>query len=73
MNNTPSGPYEMVRGTEDVSQLGNIVSYKEQNSISVWGDQYCGMINGSDSSIFPPIDENNVPEKLYTFEPDICR
>nr|QRF70963.1 sensory neuron membrane protein [Semiothisa cinerearia] len=73
MNRSESGPYEMVRGTENIRELGHIVSYKEQPVLPNWGDQYCGMINGSDSSIFPPIDESNVPEKLYSFEPDICR
>ncbi|KAG6447788.1 hypothetical protein O3G_MSEX005186 [Manduca sexta] len=73
LNRTETGPYEMVRGTEDVFALGNIVSYKEKKSVSAWGDEYCNRINGSDASIFPPIDENNVPERLYTFEPEICR
>lgn len=73
MNRTETGPYDMIRGRENVYELGNIVSYKEQKVMPMWGDKYCGQINGSDSSIFPPIKEGNVPKKLYTFEPDICR
>ncbi|KAG7305165.1 Sensory neuron membrane protein 2 [Plutella xylostella] len=73
MNLSEAGPFEMVRGTEDVSQLGHIVSYKDKTSMNTWGDKYCGQLNGSDSSIFPPIDRSRVPERLYTFEPDICR
>ncbi|KPI91086.1 Sensory neuron membrane protein 1 [Papilio xuthus] len=72
-NNTPLGPFDMVRGTENVYELGHIVGYKDRRTMKEWGDPYCGMINGSDSSIFPPIDENNVPQKLYTYDPDICR
>nr|AGF87120.1 sensory neuron membrane protein 2 [Agrotis ipsilon] len=73
MNRSESGPYEMIRGRDNVYELGNIVTYKGQQVMSMWGDKYCGQINGSDSSIFPPIKESNVPKKLYTFEPDICR
>nr|AKN78949.1 sensory neuron membrane protein 2 [Ectropis obliqua] len=73
MNRSENGPYAMVRGTENIRELGHIVSYKDKDSMPNWGDEYCGMINGSDSSIFPPIDEANVPERIYSFEPDICR
>ncbi|CAG9791751.1 unnamed protein product [Diatraea saccharalis] len=74
MNRTESGPYDMVRGTEDVNELGHIVAYKGKSFMPHWGgDKYCGQLNGSDASIFPPIDENNVPKRLYIFEPEVCR
>lgn len=73
MNRSESGPFEMVRGTKNVYDLGHIVSYKDKEIMPMWDDQYCGQINGSDASIFPPIDVNNVPNRIYTFEPDICR
>ncbi|XP_068628131.1 sensory neuron membrane protein 2-like [Battus philenor] len=72
-NSSGIGPFEMVRGTKDINELGHIVSYKGERVMKAWKDPYCGQINGSDATIFPPIDENNVPQKLYTFEPDICR
>lgn len=75
MNRTESGPYEMVRGRENIKELGHIVSYKGQKSMSYrWAqDKYCGQLNGSDASVYPPIDESDVPDKLYTFEPEVCR
>nr|WHS04477.1 sensory neuron membrane protein 2 [Protegira songi] len=73
MNRSETGPYEMNRGRDNVYELGNIVTYKGQHIMHMWGDKYCGQINGSDSSIFPPIKEGSVPKKIYTFEPDICR
>nr|AFG73003.1 sensory neuron membrane protein 2 [Cnaphalocrocis medinalis] len=75
MNRTETGPYEMVRGRDNIKELGHIVSYKGKASMGGrWGrDPYCGMLNGSDASIFPPIDEADVPDKLYTFEPEVCR
>ncbi|KAM3968117.1 sensory neuron membrane protein 2 [Aphomia sociella] len=74
LNKTESGPYDMVRGIDNINELGHIVAYKDQNFMQNWGSgPYCGQLNGSDSSIFPPIDEKNVPAKLYTFQPDICR
>ncbi|XP_059059969.1 sensory neuron membrane protein 2-like [Achroia grisella] len=74
LNRTETGPYNMVRGIDNVKDLGHILSYKEKTFMNHWGsDPYCGKLNGSDGSIFPPIDENNVPKRLYTFQPDICR
>ncbi|KAJ2950825.1 hypothetical protein O0L34_g9096 [Tuta absoluta] len=73
LNTTESGPYDMVRGRDNIYELGHIVSYANQSKMSVWGNRYCNQLNGSDSSIFPPIDESNVPQRMYTFEPDICR
>ncbi|XP_037870752.1 sensory neuron membrane protein 2 isoform X1 [Bombyx mori] len=73
MNRTVSGPYEMVRGTENLSDLGHVISYQGKRIMSAWDDQYCGQLNGTDSTIFPPLEDGNIPEKLYTFEPDICR
>ncbi|XP_026331720.1 sensory neuron membrane protein 2-like [Hyposmocoma kahamanoa] len=73
LNRTDTGPYEMIRGTDNVYDLGHIVSYKGKKVMNQWGDKYCGMLNGSDSTIFPPINPNDVPKRLYSFEPDICR
>nr|ARO70304.1 sensory neuron membrane proteins 2 [Dendrolimus punctatus] len=73
MNRTASGPWAMKRGVDNMYEIGEIVSFKNQKAMRVWGDPYCGQINGSDSTVFPPIDEAKVPERLYTFEPEICR
>ncbi|KOB68648.1 Sensory neuron membrane protein 2, partial [Operophtera brumata] len=43
----------------DSAALGHIVSYKDKKAMAMWGDEYCSMLNGSDSSVFPPIDESN--------------
>ncbi|CAK1551546.1 unnamed protein product [Leptosia nina] len=72
-NNTDIGPFEMVRGRENIRELGHIVSYQDKKVMNHWGDPYCGMLNGSDATIFPPIDESDVPNKIYFFEPEICR
>ncbi|CAH2091641.1 unnamed protein product [Euphydryas editha] len=72
LNLTESGPYDMKRGIENINELGHIVAYNNKTTMSQWGDPYCGQINGSDSSIFPPI-EGNPPAKISTFEPEICR
>ncbi|CAG9562912.1 unnamed protein product [Danaus chrysippus] len=72
LNRTESGPYDMVRGTENINELGHIVAYDGKTVMKQWGDPYCGKLNGSDSSIFPPF-QNGVPKRIYTFEPEICR
>ncbi|CAH2210519.1 jg10820 [Pararge aegeria aegeria] len=72
LNTTEIGPFDMVRGTEDIQELGHIVAYSGAASMKHWGDPYCGQINGSDGSIFPPLNQI-VPERIYTFEPEICR
>lgn len=73
MNRTESGPYDMVRGTENINELGHIVAYDGKTVMNQWGDPYCGKLNGSDSSIFPPFQDGVVPNRIYTFEPEICR
>ncbi|XP_073967604.1 sensory neuron membrane protein 2-like [Choristoneura fumiferana] len=72
LNRTETGPYKMIRGTKNVLDLGHVVSYKGQKVMKQWQDTYCGQLNGTDSSIFPPVGDKPL-ERLYTFEPDICR
>ncbi|CAH2063819.1 unnamed protein product, partial [Iphiclides podalirius] len=72
-NSSELGPFEMVRGTQDLSELGHIVSYKGMRVMKEWREPKCGELKGSDATVYPPIDESNVPQRLYTFEPDICR
>lgn len=63
----------MVRGTENIQELGHIVAYDDKTSMQrFWNDPYCGQLNGSDGSIYPPMNQI-VPERVYTFEPEICR
>nr|QZH55094.1 sensory neuron membrane protein 2.1 [Achelura yunnanensis] len=73
LNRTITGPYEMGRGLNNIQDLGHIIAYQGRTGNTEWEDRYCGLINGTDSTLFPPIDERNVPLRLYTFEPDICR
>ncbi|XP_034825642.1 sensory neuron membrane protein 2-like [Maniola hyperantus] len=72
LNTTESGPYNMVRGIEDIQELGHIVAYNDMTTMRQWGDPYCGQLNGSDGSIFPPMNLG-APERIYIFEPEICR
>ncbi|XP_047989677.1 sensory neuron membrane protein 2-like [Leguminivora glycinivorella] len=72
MNLTQTGPYQMIRGTKDLQELGHIVSYKGKKQMNKWKDPYCNQLNGSDASVFPPV-EGAPPQRLYTFEPEVCR
>ncbi|XP_063530203.1 sensory neuron membrane protein 2-like [Cydia strobilella] len=72
MNLTETGPYQMVRGTKDVQELGHIVSYKGKKVMNTWRDPYCNQLNGSDASVFPPVADSPL-NRLYTFEPEVCR
>ncbi|CAH0717471.1 unnamed protein product, partial [Brenthis ino] len=72
LNTTETGPYDVNMGVQDINKLGNIVAYKGERIMKQWGDDYCGQINGTDGSIFPPF-EGNPPKRLYTFEPETCR
>ncbi|XP_023944614.1 sensory neuron membrane protein 2 [Bicyclus anynana] len=72
LNTTESGPYDMVRGIENIHELGHIVGFDGAPTMRYWGDPYCGQLNGSDGSIFPPLNQI-VPDRVYIFEPEICR
>lgn len=66
-----SAPYVIKAGIQDNSLFGKIVSWKDQEKLDIWPGESCNMINGSDTSLYPPfVTKDSI---LRGFEADICR
>lgn len=70
-NNTNDGRYRISRGLSNNRNLGEIEDWNGETELSVWAGAECNMINGTDSTIFPPFWTPN--DKLYIFVTDVCR
>ncbi|XP_004933211.2 sensory neuron membrane protein 2 [Bombyx mori] len=80
--NKPTAPYKVLRGLNDHTDLGRILSYNERSSLEYWVDEVdeegesiepsiCNTIKGTDSAIFPPfVDTGN---SIFALNADICR
>lgn len=67
----------MYTGVGDISKLGRIKAWKKRSTIKTWHNKkdgstsVCNMINGSDSTVYPPFLK---PEGyLESFQTDVCR
>nr|CAD7431429.1 unnamed protein product [Timema monikensis] len=69
-NGTIKGRYRVDRGISDPRNLGKIVEYEGRKNVTAWGQEQCNMINGTDSSIFPPFITDS---QIDVFFPEICR
>lgn len=70
MNGTEDGPFLVGRGLKNFTK-GNILKYKGSEHVSVWAGEICNMINGTDSSLNPPLP---LPvSSLYFFTTELCR
>lgn len=72
INDTYDGPYVIHSGVNDTSNLGNIVSYKDEKVLYEWDDE-CSEMKGTDTTVFAPINEGNFSKVIYIFQPDVCR
>ncbi|XP_030296000.1 platelet glycoprotein 4 [Sparus aurata] len=70
-NGTYDGPYTVSTGEDDIANVGKILSWRGEESLTFWDDKYCNMINGTDASSFAPFVDKRKP--LYFFSSDICR
>ncbi len=69
-NNTPDGPFNVFTGRDDLSKLGQVVSFKDKHFYGVWG-LGCDRISGGEGSFNPPrLDMNS---ELNILVPDLCR
>lgn len=54
-NATISPKYEVHAGIKDNTKFGQIISWKGQKELSVWGEDSCNSINGSDTTVYSPM------------------
>ncbi|XP_024937885.1 sensory neuron membrane protein 2 [Cephus cinctus] len=71
-NNSNDGRYSINSGVDNVSLLGEILSWENSTMVDTWRENStCNNIYGSDSTIFPPF---RTPESdVNIFNTDICR
>uniref|UniRef100_A0A5K3FXA5 Scavenger receptor class B member 1 n=1 Tax=Mesocestoides corti TaxID=53468 RepID=A0A5K3FXA5_MESCO len=70
-NATDMGPFVIDTGVNDISQLGNILSYEGKNTVDVWSSEKANQIKGTDGSHFAP--NLNANSTLFIFANDLCR
>ncbi|RZF44930.1 hypothetical protein LSTR_LSTR013120 [Laodelphax striatellus] len=71
-NNSLEGPYRIYRGRKIPTNVGKIKMYKNEETLKVWPiNTSCNIIQGTDSTIFPPFMKKT--ELLYIFVPELCR
>ncbi|XP_023345389.1 lysosome membrane protein 2 [Eurytemora carolleeae] len=58
-------------GSEGLSNLGGVTSWKERSEYTSWGSDECNSISGGEGSQFPPSIKPDT--RLGIFIPDICR
>lgn len=62
----------MLRGSKNISDVGQIVEYQGEREIDIWEtDSHCNAIRGTDGTIFAPF--QNAENGFWVFEPAICR
>ena len=53
--------------------VGKVIEYNNKNNISIWDDDYCDTINGTDGTIFHPFFDKKGREDVVAFNQDLCR
>jgi len=74
-NESADGEFLIETGREEISKLGSIVSFNNENYLTKWGnastDAQCNKIHGTDGSLFPPFVSKN--HTFFIFQKDLCR
>ncbi|XP_040570236.1 scavenger receptor class B member 1 [Lepeophtheirus salmonis] len=70
-NGSTSGKFKIHSGVDNLSNLGEIMSFRGKDKLDVWSGDQCNDIRGTDGTIFPPGFAKN--KTLYVFSPDLCQ
>ncbi|KAJ9589998.1 hypothetical protein L9F63_016890, partial [Diploptera punctata] len=70
-NGTVRERLRVKRGIENIKDVGKIVEFEDQDSLSVWDGEECNKLSGTDSTIFPPFLTKK--DKIEGFLTDLCR
>ncbi|KAL5960422.1 Lysosome membrane protein 2, partial [Taenia solium] len=70
-NGTADGPFVIDTGVNDITKLGNILSYKGKSTVDVWSSDEANQIKGTDGShVAPGLSMNS---RRFIFAADLCR
>ncbi|XP_054265720.1 sensory neuron membrane protein 2-like [Macrosteles quadrilineatus] len=71
-NATEMGPYEEIRGVEDIRQIAQLVKLKNQSLLNIWQpNSQCDRLRGTDTLNFAPFVSK--ADKIEIYIPDICQ
>lgn len=49
-NNTPIGLYKVLRGKEDIRDLGRVIEVDGKTEMKIWNGESCNQIKGTDGT-----------------------
>eukprot|EP00096_Caligus_rogercresseyi_P009544 TRINITY_DN3248_c0_g1_i2.p1 TRINITY_DN3248_c0_g1~~TRINITY_DN3248_c0_g1_i2.p1 ORF type:complete len:506 (-),score=107.11 TRINITY_DN3248_c0_g1_i2:53-1570(-) len=70
-NGSTAGALKINTGLEDLSRLGEILSFKGKNKLDKWSGEDCNTIRGTDGTIFPS--RLKKEDMIHVFSPDLCQ
>lgn len=70
-NETDNGRFEVFRGINDISKLGQIIAVDGEIELNIYDGHDCNKWKGTDGLIFPPFLEKEKP--IWAFSADLCR
>ncbi|XP_058792828.1 sensory neuron membrane protein 1-like isoform X2 [Phymastichus coffea] len=66
-------PTRVLRGLKNIMDVGKVIEYNYKNNLSVWDDEYCDRLNGSDGTIFHPNFDKHGKDPMIAFNDGLCR
>lgn len=70
VNGSGIGMYKVFRGIKNFHDVGRVITFDDEEEMSVWGGDYCNHYHGTDSTIFPP--GLTKEQGLWAYEPTLC-
>ncbi|KAM7538610.1 hypothetical protein Aperf_G00000047261 [Anoplocephala perfoliata] len=70
-NDTDAGPFVIDTGVNDVTKVGDILSFEGKNTVDAWSSEEANKIKGTDGSQVAP--GLTMDSRRFVFANDICR
>lgn len=70
-NGTDAGPFVIDTGVNDITKLGNILTFKGKDTVDVWSSDKANQIIGTDGSQVAP--DLTMDSRRFIFAADLCR
>ncbi|XP_076384781.1 sensory neuron membrane protein 1 isoform X1 [Megalopta genalis] len=66
-----SSRIKVLRGMKNHKDLGRVIAFKGEPALTIYSGERCNTLNGTDSTIFPPL--MTKLDDIVSFSPEICR